>query len=211
MEILLDICANLHGGHTMENPNYQNISDSIKGWLDSNGQKLYTIADESFLAVLENDLTMAVYNLKTNERSSELTATHSTPSACFFDVELAHHDFEGLKKAVYELIRQTTANLQDFFQTEKVYSASDWKDLIDEEPVFKILFRHFVWIQGGRTFTLSLTEEKLIDCKGRKYNLRKTYPVGLALVDEMENEGTLEAWKDYFVKNNLKQPFEQIR
>ena len=63
-----------------------------------------------------------------------------------------------------------------------------------------------VWSQGNKTFTL--TDLGAIDSDGAIYHITNA-DITVAHPTEMKSDD-ISAWQQYFIKNSLKQPFEQI-
>ncbi len=92
------------------------------------------------------------------------------------------------------------------FLSGKARAAEAWQSAYVNNPVLYAVARLLVWAQGNATFVL--TDAGAVDCTGALYTITDA-PVRVAHPLEMSPE-ECAAWQQYFQKNGLRQPFEQV-
>ena len=169
--------------------------------LSKDGKKTYSLGNQTVTAILQKDLSFLI-QLENGKTAKSLPKKDADPTA----YAMANADFAEMKKNAKKIVKNRQNILFEEFLGGKSRSADEWKAAYTENPLLRAVASLLVWEQGKNTFVL--TENGTITSDEKSYEIGKT-KISLAHPMEMTAED-LSAWQSYFVKNGLKQPFEQI-
>ena len=115
-------------------------------------------------------------------------------------------EFAALKKEVLAFAKERTALLQKMHLSGEAIEFELWQKIYVEHPVIRNLTRLIVW-QDAENRSFVVTGTGCLDQQGQAYTpsgkIRVAHVLGLS-------EAEIDAWQQWFVQEELKQPFEQI-
>ena len=169
---------------------------------DKEGRAVINLGTKTVTATIGEDLKITLFD------DADGKAVRSLPKR---GVELEVYEREkarlaALRKSIRDVVKQWKDLLFDDYLSGSKRGVEDWKGTYLDNPILRSIARLIVWSQGKKTFTVSGTA--LIDSAGKPYKL-STVKVRVAHPMEM-NASDVEAWRNYFARNGLKQPFEQV-
>lgn len=171
--------------------------------LDGNGKKTFDLGGNAIEVSVNQDLTFSLYDTK----AEKIVKSIPKRGADEKKYESAKTEFADMKKNLKAVIKGRNEMLFDQFLSGKTTKAPVWMDAYLSNYVLHRVAELIVWKQKRDTFIL--TQNGAIDCYGNEYFISETSPIGVAHPVDMDPD-TIKAWQEYFTKNSLKQPFEQI-
>ncbi len=118
----------------------------------------------------------------------------------------ATKDYADLKKNVKKVVKNRFALLFSNFLKGTKQSTESWQTAYINNPLLRTVANIVVWQQEEKTFILKGSQA--IHADGTPYTIGKS-PILVAHPMEMTQDEISE-WQEYFLKNSLKQPFEQV-
>lgn len=189
----------------MRNTDADTIRDTVLSdfGFDQDGKKAYDLGGNKVSVSMADDLTLLLFDENAEKYVKSIPKKNADPAL----FEAAKADFSDLKKNIKRVIKHRRDVIFDDFLSGLSRDAANWKKLYYNNPVLHAVARLIVWEQGGKTFTL--TDTGAIDCHGNSVAVEDHLGIRVAHPIEMKAE-EIKEWQEYFVRNNLKQPFEQI-
>ena len=170
--------------------------------LDETGKKRYELGNTVLETVLQDDLTISLYDQGAQKIVKSVPKKNSDPEK----YEAAKADLADIRKNIKTVAKARNNVLFEDFLTGKNYEANKWKKIHFSNPVLNRIARLLVWEQEASTFTLSA--EGAIDNAGQAYKITSK-PIRLAHPMEMAR-ADVDAWQKYYTSHGLKQPFAQV-
>ncbi len=170
---------------------------------NNEGKINYDIGSTIIEASIGSDLSIVLYDTSAKTAVKSIPKKNADPKkydAC----AAAYYELRKNIKKVYKSRRDL---LFDYFISGKRLDLNSWTEGYTQNPILYKLASLLVWSQGKASFTLS--KGGLIDSYGNNYELQQSRLITVAHPVNMNDE-EIKRWQDYFVANNLKQPFEQI-
>ena len=167
--------------------------------LDHDGKTEYALEDNTVTVSLQNDLK---FILTDNTGKVIKSISKKTDKGI-----KANEEYSKLKKDVKEAAKMVNNKLFKDFLSGKSRDGISWSNIWLNNPVMKIMARLIVWQQDGNTFTLH-DDNKAYLVDNTPYEISNE-PVSVAHPLEMK-EDELIKWRQYFIDNSIKQPFEQV-
>ena len=182
----------------------QTIRDTVLSdfGFDNDGRKTYDLGGTSIVVTLENDCSLSLLDTKNGKIVKSIPKRGNDETL----VAIAAKDYADLKKNVKKVVKSRFALLFSSFLKGTEQNAENWMNAYTNNPVLRIVANIIVWQQGKDTFILS--GNQAIRADGTPYNIGEQ-PILVAHPMEM-TQNDISAWQIYFLKNSLKQPFEQI-
>ena len=171
---------------------------------DKNGKKIYDLGGNKVSVLLENDLSMSIFD----ENAGKTVKSIPKKGASVELYENAKKDFSELKKNIKRVAENRKNILFEAFLSGKTYVPENWKKSYLENPVLNTISNLIVWKQDDMYFTTT-RGGFAISSSGEMVTLDENTLIAVAHPIEM-SESEIISWQEYFVKNGLKQPFEQI-
>ncbi len=170
--------------------------------LDANEEKAYDLGGRTVIAYFGPDLS---WRLRDQAGGKEMKSIPKRGSD-LEKYESAKADFAMLKRESKKLVKARSVILFDDFLSGKGFASDGWQSSYLTNPVMRALAETIVWMQDGKTFTVHGGKPERYS--GETVELGKS-PIKVAHPVEM-SAIEINAWRNYFAKNELKQPFEQI-
>ena len=167
--------------------------------LDHDGKTEYVLEDNTITVSLQNDLK---FILTDNTGKVIKSISKKTDKGI-----KANEEYSKLKKDVKEAAKMVNNKLFKDFLSGKSRDGKSWSNIWLNNPVMKIMARLIVWQQNDNTFTLH-DDNKAYLVDNTPYEISNE-PVSVAHPLEMK-ENELIKWRQYFIDNSIKQPFEQV-
>lgn len=169
--------------------------------LDEQGGKVYDLGNQTVTARLQKDLSFLV-ELPTGKTVKSLPKKGADPD----QYAVANGDFSELKKNTKKIVKNRVNLLHEDFLSGRARDAEAWKESCLKNPLLRQVSSLLVWVQDGRTFTL--TDDGAVTNDGLDYiigdgKIALAHPMEMLLTD-------LAAWQKYFTSKGIQQPFEQI-
>lgn len=169
---------------------------------DSEGKLVIDLGIKTVTATIGEDLKISLYDDGAGKVVKSLPKRGVDPDV--YEREKAR--LADVRKEVRETVRKRRELLLGDYLSGRGRKAASWKNAYLGNPVLRSVARLVVWQQGKSTFTVSGTA--LIDSGGCPYDLTDekvcvAHPLQMTKAD-------VNAWRDYFARNGLKQPFEQV-
>ncbi len=169
---------------------------------DSEGKLAIDLGIKTVTATIGEDLKISLYDDGAGKVVKSLPKRGVDPDV--YEREKAR--LADVRKEVRETVRKRRELLLSDYLSGRGRKAASWKNAYLGNPVLRSVARLVVWQQGKSTFTVSGTA--LIDSGGCPYDLTDekvcvAHPLQMTKAD-------VNAWRDYFARNGLKQPFEQV-
>ena len=182
----------------------QTIRDTILAdfGFDSDGRKTYDIGGTTIVVTLESDCSLSLFDTK-NAKVVKSIPKRGNDEAL---VATAAKDYADLKKNVKKVVKNRFTLLFSSFLNGTKQSADSWEKAYLNNPLLRTVANIVVWQQGKKTFILK--GNQAIHADGTPYTIGKS-PILVAHPMEMSPD-EVSAWQEYFLKNSLKQPFEQV-
>ena len=168
---------------------------------DENRKIRYDLGGNAVVVTIGADLTLQLTDEATGKEVKSVPKKNADPEL----YKTVTTSIKNLKKDIKNVVDNRKKALLVEYLSGECREIENWKKLYLQNPVLNAVARLVVWGQDGKTFTL--TSDGAIDCNGEAYAIDDT-PVCVAHPIEVGDQ--LSAWRDYFVSNGLKQPFEQI-
>lgn len=182
------------------------VGPSKGQFLESDGTKSYCFPNETYRAVFEEDLKLALYDVQTGEKNPGFWPKYEESNADGNGFG-ARVSYGMLKEHMEKIASDRILLLKDAFLLRKTREAKGWLLSYTQNPVLRTIAGQIVWNQGKDTFLL--TREGFCDCNGKEYTMNPDIPVGVASPDEMKWED-VKAWKKLLQEKKISQPFHQI-
>lgn len=169
---------------------------------DDDGHRLFDLGGSTVLASLRPDLGVDLYDQTNQKPVKSFYKTGNDPKK----VKQARETLSELKKEIRSFLRERRRVLISDFVTGRGRKAALWKATYLQNSALRALGRLLVWQQGNSAFTISGRD--LIDSSGKPYVLSDQDVLVAHPVDM--RPGEVGAWQQYYLANQLKQPFEQV-
>lgn len=170
--------------------------------LDEQGRHVFDLGGPRIAARLQSDLR---YTLEREDG----TVIKSVPKKKADPVlyEKAKAGLAVLKKETRQIGKSNAEALFADFLSGQTVSGREWRTFYPVMPLLARLGRLLVWSQQEQTFILG-ADGRTCGADGTEYTVTDS-PVKVAHPMEMGPALTAK-WQEYFLKNSLKQPFEQV-
>ena len=175
-------------------------------FLESDGTKSFCFPNETYRAVFEEDLKLALYDVQTGEKNPGFWPKYEESNADGNGF-VARVSYGMLKEHMEKIAADRILLLKDAFLLRKTREAKGWLFSYTKNPVLRTIAGQIVWNQGKDTFLL--TDGGFCDCRGNEYTVKSGIPVGVASPDEMKWED-VKAWQKLLQEKKITQPFKQI-
>lgn len=169
--------------------------------LNEKAEKTYNLGNKTVVAKLQKDFSF-IFETENGKISKSLPKKGADSSL----YETAKSDFDEMKKSVKKIIKNRKDRLFEDFLSGRTRKSQDWKDVYLKNPLLRSVASLVVWSQDNNTFIL--TESGTVKSNDSEYKITDS-DISVAHPIEMDNKD-ISDWQQYFLKNNLKQPFEQI-
>ncbi len=201
----LDKDGTLDAYAAMRNTDADTIRDTVLSdfGFDQAGKKSYNLGGNKVSVSMAQDLTLQLFDENAGKTTKSMPKKNADPML----FEAAKADFSDLKKNIKRVIKHRRDVIFDDFLSGIGRDAVNWKKIYLSNPVLLAVAKLIVWEQNGITFTL--TDTGAINRHGNSIIVEDNPSIRVAHPIEMNTE-EIKEWQDYFVQNNLKQPFEQI-
>ena len=201
----LDKDGTLDAYAAMRNTDADTIRDTVLSdfGFDQAGKKSYNLGGNKVSVSMAQDLTLQLFDENAGKTTKSMPKKNADPML----FEVAKADFSDLKKNIKRVIKHRRDVIFDDFLSGVGRDAVNWKKIYLSNPVLLAVAKLIVWEQNGTTFTL--TDTGAINRHGNSIIIEDDPSIRVAHPIEMNTE-EIKEWQDYFVQNNLKQPFEQI-
>ncbi|MBR2790550.1 MAG: leucine-rich repeat protein [Eggerthellaceae bacterium] len=170
--------------------------------LDESGEKRYDLGNRTVLVRLTDTFAVELFDGESGKPIKSIPKTGADPER----YENAKSDFAALKKNVKKAVQARVGYLKQCYLNGGTFPADEWVEANVSNPMLRNIARFIVWQQDGKTFTVK--DGTLVDSFGRLYTLG-TGKVAVAHPIEMDSSD-ISAWREYFIANNLEQPFVQV-
>ena len=169
---------------------------------EADGKKYYDLGSTKLEVTVNQSLTLSLCDSSTGKVVKSIPKKGADPVL----YAAASSDFSEMKKNLRKAVSSFVGRLFQMYLNGTGTKAEQWASVYLANPVLRQTASLLVWSQGGKTFTLNAYAA--IDCREQPYTLG-TEDIFIAHPSEMSEE-EIAAWQEYFITNNLKQPFEQI-
>lgn len=202
--LYIDSVGQLEKYAKMRNTDEDALRDTVLSdyGFDENGKLYYDLNGHIVSANIDKDMRLYLVD----ESSGKVLK--SLPKKNVDEVRYSEikTEISVLRKNVKKTIISRKHMIFEHFLSGQQQDAQKWKEIYLKNPVFNSLARLIVWAQDGKSFVV--TDNGIIDFKGNPYTITEASIVVVHPVQMSKEE--IEAWKNYFTVNGLKQPFEQI-
>jgi len=190
---------------SLRNSDADTIRDTVLSdfGFDQDGKKLYNLGGNTVSASMAKDLTLQLFDEGAGKVVKSIPKKNADPEL----YESAKADVSDLKKNIKRVINHRRDAIFEDFLSGAGQSAVKWKKIYFGNPVLRAVAKLIVWEQGGGTFTLN--DSGVVDCDGNPVEIGDEPSVRVAHPIELTPDA-VKAWQNYFISNDLKQPFEQI-
>ncbi len=169
----------------------------------ANGEKAYDLGANTVIVRVNDELQLDLYDNNAGKTVKSIPKKNADPAL----YDLAKADFADLKKNIGKVYKNRKKLLFRAFLSGKEFAPNHWTAFYRGNPVLAAITRLLVWQQGDAFFTLK--QGITVDHDEREYSLDDQKQIRLAYPTEMNSDETA-AWQNYFMKNDLKQPFAQV-
>ena len=203
--IALDKVGMLEPYAQMRGTDAETIRDTVLSdfGFDQKGRKIYDLGGNHISVSMASDLTLEIYDENAKKNVKSIPKKNADVTL----YEAAKADVSDLKKNIKRVTKHRRDSIFADFLSGGAVDTAKWKKVYCGNPVLGAVARLIVWEQSGKTFTLSDTG--MVDSVGAPVVLDDAQTIRVAHPIEMMPD-EIKAWQDYFVRNGLKQPFEQI-
>lgn len=170
--------------------------------LDETGCIEFDLGDRTVKACLQSNYTFAL-----SDDSGKQLKSFPRSSNDKEKLNVAKGKYDEIKKTVEAIRKNLKKRRMEDYLTGKAIDTDEWLKMYMNEPVHKLFASTLVWSQCQKTFIVS--GNSLIDADGNSYTLKKDEKIAVAHVMEMSLDD-IEKWREYFLANKIRQPFEQI-
>ena len=167
--------------------------------LDNDGKTEYILENNTITASLQNDLKFIL----TDDTGKVIKSISKKTDKGI----KASEEYSKLKNDVIAAAKRINNKLFKDFLSGKSRDGKSWRNAWLNNPVMKIMARLIVWQQGDNTFTLH-DDNKAYLVDNTPYEISNE-PIRVAHPLEMK-EDELIKWRQYFIDNSIRQPFEQV-
>ena len=190
---------------SLRNSDADTIRDTVLSdfGFDQNGKKIYSLGGNTVSASMAKDLTLQIFDEGAGKVVKSIPKKNAEPDL----YESAKADVSDLKKNIKRVINHRRDAIFEDFLSGAGQSAVKWKKVYFGNPVLRAVAKLIVWEQGGNTFTLN--ESGAVDSNGNPLEIEDEPDIRVAHPIEL-TPAAVKAWQNYFISNDLKQPFEQI-
>lgn len=171
---------------------------------DNNRQKAFDLGGYKAIVSLADDLTLTIYDESTKKVVKSIPKKNANPQL----YDKAKSEYAEMKKNIKKVVAGRSKLLFEEFLSARSYSYDNWAATYTENEVLKAVGTLVVWKQKDNYFVID-REGKIIDFNCTPITISKNDSIQLAHPLEMEKKD-IHGWQEYFISNNLKQPFEQI-
>ena len=169
---------------------------------DMEGKAVIDLGIKTITAIINDDLRVTLFDDEAGKVVKTLPKRGVDPAV--YEREKAR--LAALRKNVSDAVKQRKMLLFNDFLSGSDRGAEVWRKSYYDNPIIRCIARLIVWQQGDATFTVN--GASLIDSSGNPYEL-SAERIRVAHPMEMDS-ADVKAWRDYFARNGLKQPFEQV-
>ncbi|MEO1653097.1 MAG: DUF4132 domain-containing protein, partial [Bacteroidota bacterium] len=123
-------------------------------------------------------------------------------------------EIKALKTQVKEMQSNLSAQknrLQSFYLKKMEMDYARWEAFYYQHPFMSYLTRHLIWVfrEGAESRHLLPRPEGMINARGEKIDLALKQPQVTLWHPIYSNTEEIEAWRNYFLENEIAQPFKQ--
>lgn len=169
---------------------------------DSNGVIEISLGETVLELHLAKNMDVEIYDVNKNKIVKSIPKRNVDPD----EWRRVSDSVKDIKRNLKRALSVKKKELYKEFLSGEEKSVSKWKEEFEKNIFLKKLATLLVWAQDKATFLL--TEQGAIDYQGKDYQFSKS-DIRLAHPMEMSIE-EVECWQNYFVENDIKQPFQQI-
>lgn len=189
----------------MRNTNEEVIRDTVLSdfGFGSDGRKEYDLGGNKVYVSIGKDLSVQMFDVNANKTVKSMPKKNAKTE--LYDAVKA--DYADLKKNIKRVLTNRKNKLFEEFLSGREYNAADWKKSYMDNPVLRSIAELIVWSQEEKTFILS--GQQAIDVNNEPFEITENEKIRVAHPFEMSADA-IEKWQDFFTRNGLKQPFEQI-
>ena len=170
---------------------------------NEDGEKKYDLGGNTVSVYLNNELQLSLFDHNAGKIVKSVSKKNSDPS--LYDVAKA--DLADIRKNIRTVFVNRKKLLFQAFLSGKGLDPVYWKEFYQGNPVLAAMARLLVWQQDNHFFTLK--QGKSVSYNEEDYYLDDKKQIKLAYPTEMNAE-EIDGWQNYFVQNELKQPFAQV-
>lgn len=169
---------------------------------NSDGKIVYNLGYKDVEVSLNKDFSLTIVDLSKGKVVKSIPKQGVDPEL----YKKAADSFAKIKKTIKKTAKSVANNLFSQFLSATGKPAKDWLSMFVNNPLLRIMAELVIWEQGKETFILRNKETIRYD--GTPYKL-KAQEIKVAHPIEMA-QSEVDGWRQYFIDNQLKQPFEQI-
>ena len=190
---------------SLRNSDADTIRDTVLSdfGFDQDGKKTYNLGGNTISASMAKDLTLQLFDEGAGKIVKSIPKKNAEPEL----YERAKADVSDLKKNIKRVINHRRDAIFEDFLSGASQNAEKWKKIYLGNPVLRAVAKLIVWEQGGNTFTLD--DSGPVDSSGNPVEIGDDQDICVAHPIELTPEA-VKAWQNYYIRNELKQPFEQI-
>ncbi len=171
--------------------------------LDSNGKKQYSLGSKVITVTLNQTFGLELYDETAKKTIKSIPKKGIDPPKA----EIAIADLSDMNKNIKKVLKARYDFLFSKFLLGNHQSSRSWQDAYMLNCLLKRVAQLVVWQQDDVTFILDSRYTPVLS-DGTPYTITKG-DIKVAHPLEMDIQD-IERWQQYFSKNALKQPFEQI-
>ena len=174
--------------------------------LDIQRTRCFSYGNTDVRVLLNGDMKYDIYNVSKGKTMKSFPKDSSDEAAW----SQASDEFKQLKKDTREVIKNQTNTAFLEFLSGRNHKTEEWKSAYLENPLLKRFAELLVWKHnnGGAIKHFTLNKGMIIDVNENPLEL-SSGNICVAHPIEMNKEELL-GWQQFFIRNNRKQPFEQI-
>lgn len=169
---------------------------------NSDGKIVYNLGNKDVEVSLNKDFSLTIVDLSKGKILKSIPKQGVDPEL----YKKAVDSFAEIKKTIKKAAKSVANNLFSQFLSGIEKPVEDWQSMFMNNPLLRIMAELVVWGQGDETFIVRNKETIRYD--GTPYKL-KAQGIKAAHPIEMD-QSELDEWRQYFIDNQLKQPFEQV-
>jgi hypothetical protein len=181
---------------------YSTVINSVfseLGFIDR--KKTYDLGESKVIVSVSDDLSVNIIDEGTGTKLVDIPQYKSNKFLC----TTAKEEVDKLKA----ITNGVESHLFSCFLDGRRIESLSWASYLKSVP-FISLAHLLVWRQNGKCFTVT-EDGKTINSDGSEFPFVKNWKTTVTVSHPMDmTEDEIEEWKDYFKRNNLKQPFDQL-
>ena len=168
---------------------------------DVDGTKKFLAGDINVIARVMPNLSLELFDINADKAVRSFPKKGADDAA----LESLKKEYDEFKKNVIQFGKRMASNIERLHVNQESINKDIWQKVYLDNPVVSVLSKAIVWIDDDNNFIP--TDNGIIDVNGNPYVPKDSIRVANVIT---MNPITVTKWQDYFVKNNIKQPFDQI-